>query len=323
MTERNAHGARSSTVSSIVMTLPCTPRWPYVRVERQFRHWITADGSSGFPAEPGRYHLVAISCPWAHRTWIFRTLKHLEDIVSMSIVAPQRSDQGWVFDLHEPRYRDTLLGRHSLHEIYTLARPDYTGRGAVPVQWDTKRGTIVNNESSKLSGIAPVTGLRAIIPTIDPTPLRSEIDRWNDLIYHTVNNGVYRGGLAATQEAYEEAVTALFATLARLEERLATQRYLVGNSLTEADWRLFPTLVRFDVAYYGAFLCNLRRLVDYPHLWAYTRELYQMPGIAETVDLEIYTQGYDVLAASLPQPARIILQGPVIDFSVPHGRAAL
>lgn len=298
----------------------------YVRVESQFRHWITADGASGFPAEPGRYHLyIAISCPWAHRTWIFRKLKRLEDLVSMSIVAPRRTVHGWVFDPNEPRYQDTLLGKRYLHEIYTLAQPDYTGRVTVPLLWDKQRGTIVNNESSEIIRMFH-TAFNAITgdgTDYYPAPLRAEIDRLNDLIYHTVNNGVYRAGFAATQEAYEEAVDALFATLDQLEERLATRRYLLGNSLTEADWRLFPTLARFDVAYYGAFLCNLRRLVDYPHLWAYTRELYQMPGIAETVDLEIYKQAYYSLSASLPHRSGIVPRGPVIDFSTPHGRAAL
>ncbi len=306
--------------------LPVRADGRYVRVESRFRHWITADGSSGFPAEPGRYHLyIAISCPWAHRTWIFRKLKHLEDIISMSIVAPRRTEHGWVFDPDEPRYQDTLLGRRYLHEIYTLAQHDYTGRVTVPVLWDKQRGTIVNNESSEIIRMfnSAFNGLTGDNTDYYPPPLRAEIDRLNDLIYHTVNDGVYRAGFAATQEAYEEAVDALFATLDRLEERLATRRYLLGSSLTEADWRLFPTLVRFDVAYYGAFQCNMRRLVDYPNLWAYTRELYQMPGIAETVDLEIYKQGYYSLSASLPNRAGIVPKGPVIDFSVPHGRAVL
>ncbi|MEW6298255.1 MAG: glutathione S-transferase family protein [Thermodesulfobacteriota bacterium] len=298
----------------------------YVRAESQFRHWVTADGSSGFPAEPGRYHLyIAVGCPWAHRTWIFRKLKRLEDIISMSIVAPRRTAHGWVFDPDDPRYQDTLLGTRYLHEIYTLARPDYTGRVTVPVLWDKRRRTIVNNESSEIirmlnSAFNALTGDDA---DYYPPPLRAEIDRLNDRIYHTVNNGVYRAGFAATQDAYEEAVDALFASLDHLEDRLATRRYLLGRSLTEADWRLFPTLVRFDVAYYGAFKCNLRRLVDYPNLWAYTRDLYQIPGIAETVDLEIYKQGYYSLSASLPNRAGIVPKGPVVDFSVPHGRAAL
>lgn len=297
----------------------------YIRPESQFRNGVTVDGSSEFPAEPGRYHLyIAISCPWAHRTWLFRKLKHLEDVISMSIVAPRRGDQGWVFDPANPRYQDTLLGKRYLHEIYTLAQPDYTGRVTVPVLWDKKHHTIVNNESPEIirmfnSAFNAFTDDRT---DYYPEPLRAEIDALNDLIYRTVNNGVYRAGFATTQEAYEEVVDTVFATLDQLEARLATHRYLLGRQLTEADWRLFPTLVRFDVAYHGAFKCNLRRLVDYPHLWAYTRELYQLPGIAETVDLEIYKQGY-YSPSPLRNPLGIVPKGPVIDFSVPHGRSAL
>ena len=296
----------------------------YVRSDSQFRHWVTADGSSGFVVEAGRYHLyIAINCPWAHRAWIFRKLKRLEDVVSMSIVAPRRTDQGWVFDTDSLQYQDTLLGTGSLHEIYTLAQPDYTGRVTVPVLWDKKRQTMVNNESSEIirmfnSAFAALTDDQT---DYYPPPLRAEIDTLNDLIYRTVNNGVYRAGFATTQEAYEEAVKALFTTLDQLDARLATRHYLLGDRLTEADWRLFPTLVRFDVAYNGAFKCNLRRLVDYPHLWAYTRELYQTPGIAETVDLEIYKQGYYALSA-LRNPLGIVPKGPVIDFTTPHDRSA-
>lgn len=297
----------------------------YVRPDSRLRNWITADGSSGFPAEAGRYHLyIAISCPWAHRAWIFRTLKHLESVISLSIVAPRRTDQGWVFDPSQTRYQDTLLGKQALHEIYTLADPHYTGRATVPVLWDIQRQTIVNNESSEIirmlnSAFNGVTG-----DTTDyyPALLRAEIDAVNDLIYRTVNNGVYRAGFATTQTAYDEAVDALFTTLGQLEARLATRRYLCGNQLTEADWRLFPTLVRFDAAYHGAFKCNLRRLIDYPNLWAYTRELYHQPGIAETVDLDIYKQGY-YSPSPLRNPLGIVPKGPVIDFTVPHGRAAV
>jgi putative glutathione S-transferase len=297
----------------------------YVRPDSQFRHWLTPDGSSGFKAEAGRYHLyIAISCPWAHRAQIFRTLKRLEDVVSMSIVAPRRTDQGWVFDNRTPRYQDPLLGKNYLHQIYTLAQPDYTGRVTVPVLWDKKRQTIINNESSEIIRMFNRAFAAFANNTTDyyPAPLRAEIEALNDLIYRTVNNGVYRAGFATTQEAYEEAVNALFATLDQLEERLATQRYLLGERLTEADWRLFPTLVRFDVAYHGAFKCNVRRLVDYASLWAYTRELYQMPGIAETVDLEIYKQGY-YSPSPLRNPLGIVPKGPAIDFSPAHGRSAL
>jgi putative glutathione S-transferase len=297
----------------------------YVRSGSQFRQWVTSDGSSEFPAAAGRYHLyIAIGCPWAHRAWIFRKLKRLEAVVSMSIVAPRRTDQGWVFDDGKPQFRDTLLGKHALHEVYALAQPDYTGRVTVPVLWDKQRRTIVNNESSEIirmlnSAFNAVTG---DMTDYYLAPLRAEIDTLNDLIYSTVNNGVYRAGFATTQEAYEEAVEGVFTTLDQLEKRLATRRYLLGDQLTEADWRLFPTLVRFDAAYYGAFKCNIRRLVDYPNLWAYTRELYQMPGIAETVDLEIYKQGY-YSPSPLRNPLGIVPKGPVVDFTVPHGRSVL
>lgn len=297
----------------------------YVRPDSQLRNWVTADDSSGFPAEAGRYHLyIAINCPWAHRTWIFHILKHLEPVISLSIVSPQRTDQGWVFGSHDARYYDTLLGKRYLHEIYTLAQPDYTGRVTVPVLWDKQRRTIVNNESSEIIRMfnSAFNGLTGDTTDYYPLSLCTEIDTLNDLIYRTVNNGVYRAGFATTQAAYDEAVDGLFATLDQLEARLTTRRYLCGDQLTEADWRLFPTLVRFDAAYYGAFKCNLRRLADYPNLWAYTRELYQMPGIAETVDTEIYKQGY-YSASPLRNPLGIVPKGPIIDFTVPHGRASL
>jgi len=297
----------------------------YVRPDSEFRYWVIPDDSSGFKAEAGRYHLyIAISCPWAHRTQIFRTLKRLEDVVSMSIVTPRRTDQGWVFDNSTPQYQDTLLGKNYLHEIYTLAQPDYTGRVTVPVLWDKKRQTMVNNESSEIIRMFNTAFAAFTNDTTDyyPAPLRAEIDALNDLIYRTVNNGVYRAGFATTQEAYEEVVDGLFETFDQLEERLARQRYLFGDRLTEADWRLFPTLVRFDAAYHGAFKCNLRRLVDYPNLWGYTRELHQLPGIAETVNLEIYKQGY-YSPSPLRNPLGIVPKGPVVDFSQPHGRSAL
>ena len=210
----------------------------------------------------------------------------------------------------------------ALYEIYTLAQSDYSGRVTVPVLWDKKQGTIVNNESSDIIRMfnSAFAALVPDMPDYYPASLRTEIDALNDLIYHGLNNGVYRAGFATTQEAYEEAVSAVFATLDRLEARLATQRYLIGNQLTETDWRLFPTLVRFDCAYYGAFKCNVKRIVDYPNLWAYTRELYQQPGIAETVDIEIFKRGY---YSPSPQrnPLGIVPKGPIIDFSAPHGRS--
>ncbi len=297
----------------------------YIRRDSQFRAWVTADGSSGFKAESGRYHLyIAVNCPWAHRTRIFRALKRLENVISMSIALPRRTDQGWVFDNDDPHYRDTCLGTQALHEVYSLAQPDYSGSVTVPTLWDTERRTIVNNESSEIIRMLN-SEFQAF--TDDPTdyypePLRTEIDALNDVIYPTVNNGVYRAGFASSQGAYEEAYAGVFATLDQLEERLAAQRYLLGDQLTEADWRLFPTLVRFDAAYYGAFKCNVRRIVDYPNLWDYTRELYQMPGIAETVDIEIFKRGY-YSPSPMRNPLGIVPKGPMIDFSVPHGRGRL
>jgi putative glutathione S-transferase len=297
----------------------------FVREETRFHDVVSADGASGFKAEAGRYHLyVAINCPWAHRTWIFRALKKLDDVISMSIVAPRRSDQGWVFDHGSERYRDGLHGYASLHQIYALARRDYSGRVTVPVLWDKERRTIVNNESAEIIRMLNSAFDAFGEASLDfyPEALRAEIDALNERIYSTVNNGVYRAGFATTQAAYEDAFEALFATLEALEQRLGRNRYLAGERLTEADWRLFPTLVRFDVAYHGAFKCNLRRLVDYPNLWGYTRELYQMPGIADTVDLEIYKRGYYSKSA-LRNPTGIVPKGPEIDFTAPHGRHAV
>ena len=302
----------------------------YRRVASALRDWVTPDGSpgpggeGGFAAEAGRYHLyIAINCPWAHRAWIMRKLKGLEDAISLSVALPRRTDEGWVFDNRSPRFRDTALGLDALHQVYALADPDYSGRVTVPVLWDRKRRTIVNNESSEIvrmfnSAFAAFTDDET---DYYPEELRQEIDALNDRIYPSVNNGVYKAGFARTQEAYEEAFDALFETLDELEERLATRRYLTGERLTEADWRLFPTLARFDVAYVSAFKCNQRRLVDYPNLWAYARELYQIPGIAETVDFEVYKRGYHS-PSELRNPLGIVPKGPVVDWTAPHGRGA-
>ncbi len=304
---------------------PRTNEGRYERAASAFRDAVTADGSSGFAAEPGRYHLyVAVNCPWAHRTWIVRKLKRLDEAIPMSIVLPRRSDQGWVFDNGSERFRDACNGASALHEVYTRARPDHTGRVTVPVLWDDRDKTIVNNESSEiirmLNAAFDAWGEASL--DLYPEALRGEIDALNERIYHTVNNGVYKAGFATTQAAYEEAFDALFATLDELEALLGRQRYLVGDRLTEADWRLFPTLARFDVAYHGAFKCNLRRLVDYPNLWAYTRELYQVPGVAETVDLEIFKRGY-YSKSPLRNPTGVVPKGPEIDMSEPHGRDSL
>ena len=301
----------------------------YKRKESVYRNWITADGSpgpegeGGYEAEPDRYHLyVCYACPWAHRTLIFRKLKSLENLISYSACHPLNIEEGW--DFSHGSKPDTLNGIKFLHELYTKADPKYTGRVTVPTLWDKKRQTIVNNESSEIIRMfnSAFNDVGASGPDYYPEALRSEIDEVNDRIYQKFNNGVYRSGFATTQEAYEQAVTALFDTLDYLENRLANQRYLVGNQLTEADWRLFPTLIRFDAVYFGHFKCNLRRIVDYPNLIAYTRDLYQVPGIADTVKIDEYKAHYYGSHLSI-NPTGIIPKGPVLDFSAPHSRENL
>lgn len=297
----------------------------FVRSESAFRHWITADGSSGFKAERGRYHLyVSLACPWAHRTLIFRALKGLEDIVGLSIVDPLMMEEGWVFSTNRGCIPDTVNGKRRLHEIYTLAEPRYSGRVTVPVLWDKEGGTIVNNESAEIIRMFndAFDHLGAREGDFYPPPLRREIDAVNDQVYETVNNGVYAAGFATRQPPYEEAYDALFATLDRLEARLAESRFLVGARLTEADWRLFTTLVRFDAVYYSHFKCNRRRLVDYPHLWGYVRDLYGVPGVAETVDLDHIKRHY-YMSQTTVNPTRIVPKGPDIDFTLAHRRQRL
>jgi len=297
------------------------------RADTKFRNWITVDGSpgpsgeGGFPIEAGRYHLyVAMACPWAHRTLIFRNLKALEDMISVSVVEPLMDDNGWAFSEALP---DHLGGRKRLHEVYTAAKPGYTGRASVPVLWDKKRQTIVSNESSEVIRMfnSAFDGIGADA-SVDfyPKPLRDEIDRINRVVYDAVNDGVYKTGFARTQAAYDESVTALFATLDMLEKRLAGSRYLVGERLTEADWRLFTTLVRFDSVYLTHFKCNLRRIADYPNLSGYLRELYQMPGIAPTVDFDAIKRHYFQSHLAI-NPRGIVPIGLEINLSAPHGRA--
>src|SRR5471032_2174600 len=273
----------------------------FVRPATRFRNWVTPDGKSGpsgegdFAAEAGRYHLyVSLACPWAHRTIIFRKLKGLENVISMSIVSPDMLKDGWTFNKSEGSGGDDINGKSKLSEIYVLADPRYSGRVSVPVLWDKKRRTIVNNESSEIirmfnSAFDAFTNERT---DYYPAELRGEIDRINEVVYSTVNNGVYRTGFAVTQDAYEESFRALFKTLDELEQSLSRQRYLVGIRLTEADWRLFTTLIRFDAVYVGHFKCNLRRIADYPNLSNYQRDLYQVPGVTETVSLEHITRHY-------------------------------
>jgi glutathionyl-hydroquinone reductase len=300
----------------------------FARSKTQFRNWITAGGSpgptgeGGFKAEPGRYHLyVSLACPWAHRTLIMRTLKGLEDAIGVSVVHWQIKDQGWEFKEGPGATGDRLHGLDYLHQVYTRARRDYTGRVSVPVVWDEQRQTIVNNESAEI--IRMLNGAFARVgasgPDYCPEKLRAEIDAVNDQVYEHVNNGVYKAGFARTQEAYDEAVGALFETLDGLEERLSRQRYLVGDRITEADWRLFTTLLRFDAVYVGHFKCNLRRLADYPNLWPYARELYQVPGVAGTVDFHHIKQHYYGSMATV-NPTGIVPIGPLIDWMEPHGR---
>jgi putative glutathione S-transferase len=294
----------------------------FVRTSAQFRDRVTADGSSGFKAESGRYHLyVSYACPWAHRTLIYRKLKGLEDHISVSVVNPLMLEHGWTFKPGEGVIPDPISGARYMYEVYTAAKPDYCGRVTVPVLWDKESGTIVNNESSEIIRFfdREFDDAGASGPRFCPPELESDIDAVNEFVYGGINNGVYRCGFATTQEAYEEAVTALFAALDQIDLRLSGSRYLVGETLTEADWRLFTTLLRFDPVYVGHFKCNIKRLVDYPNLWAYTRELYQVPGVADTIHLDHIKEHYFRSHGSI-NPSGVVPVGPEIDFSEPHDR---
>jgi glutathionyl-hydroquinone reductase len=298
----------------------------FVPAEARYRSWITPDGSpgplGGFPAERGRYHLyVSLACPYAHRTVIFRKLKQLEDVISMSIVAPVMGACGWEFGDEVGAVQDIVNGKRRLADIYLLADPHYTGRVSVPVLWDKERRTIVNNESPEIirmlnSAFAAFTDDR-----IDyyPPELRAEIDRVNERVFKDVNIGVYRAGFATRQDVYEDGVRDVFATLDWLETRLSGQRYLAGGRLTEADWRLFTSLLRFDAVYHGHFKCNLRRIADYRNLSNYLRELYQVPGVAETVSLDHIKRHYYMSMTAI-NPTRIVPLGPQPDFGAPHDR---
>ncbi|HEY5195585.1 MAG TPA: glutathione S-transferase family protein [Solirubrobacteraceae bacterium] len=298
----------------------------FVRQGSRFRNWVTADASSGFAAEAGRYHLyVSLACPWAHRTVILRSLKGLEDAIGLSIVDPIRDDKGWAFRDVRGATGDPLHGWEYLSEAYTASDPEFDARVTVPVLWDTQTGQIVNNESADIvvmlnSAFDALAGH----PELDyyPDGLRGSIDELNAEIYERVNNGVYRAGFAKSQAAYEEAVLPLFETLDRLDRRLAGQRYLFGSEQTLADWRLFPTLVRFDPVYVGHFKCNIRRIVDYPNLWPYVRDLYQTAAVAQTVDLDHIKRHYYATHPGI-NPSGIVPVGPMIDFAAPHDRATL
>ena len=300
----------------------------FVRKAPQFRSWVSADGAagpsgdSGFKAEPGRYHLyVSLACPWAHRTLIFRVLKGLEQMISISVVHWYMAEDGWTFDVGDGVVPDTVNAVTLMHEIYTKAMPDYSGRVTVPVLWDKQTKTIVSNESSEIIRMfnTAFDAVGAKVGDYYPPDLRSEIDSLNERIYTTVNNGVYRCGFATTQEAYEQAITPLFDTLDWLEDRLRAKRYLTGDQITEADWRLFTTLIRFDVVYVGHFKCNIRRIADYPNLSEYLRDLYQQPGIAKTVNLEHIKKHYYESHETI-NPSRVVPKGPVVDFTAPHNR---
>ena len=282
-----------------------------------FRRWITADGSSGFKAEPERYHLyVSYACPWAHRTILVRMLKRLEKVISISVLDPDwGSANGWVFGNRADCTSDLVNGCDFLHQIYALAKPSYTGRVTVPVLWDTQTGTIVSNESADIIQMLNAEFNQFSSTNLDlyPLALRSEIARMNEMIHDCINTGVYRAGFARTQAEYNHTVILLFDTLDTLNSHLHNKVYLVGNCLTEADIRLFVTLVRFDVVYYGALNCNLHRLVDYPHLWQYTSRLYQLPGVAETVKFDhIKRHYYDIYEGIIN--CRIVPMGPSISF---------
>ena len=303
----------------------------FERSESAFRNWVTADGSAGptgdtgFKAESGRYHLyVSNACPWAHRTMIFRAIKGLENHISVSIVDPYMLDQGWTFSDGPGAVPDSVNAKTYMHEVYTQAMPGYSGRVTVPVLWDTQRGTIVSNESAEIirmlnTAFDALDGVRADLDFY-PLELREEIDAINGRIYDAINNGVYKSGFATTQDAYEAAVAELFDALDEIENRLSNQRYLVGDRITEADWRLFTTMVRFDPVYVGHFKCNIRRLIDYPNLWGFTRELYQVQGVAATVNMD-HIKAHYYGSHGTVNPTGIVPVGPSIDFSLPHDRA--
>ncbi|MGM0449959.1 MAG: glutathione S-transferase family protein [Pseudomonadota bacterium] len=303
----------------------------FVRESAQFRNWVTPDGSAGstgeagFAAEPGRYHLyVALACPWAHRALVFRKLKGLEDMIPVSIVHPDMLENGWEFRPEEPFHQDHENGAQFMHEIYTRDTPDYTGRVTIPCLWDTHQKRIVSNESADLIRMfnSAFDGLGARALDFHPEALWDEIDAVNERVYNSVNNGVYRAGFATAQDKYEQAFKEVFDALDWLDSRLADQRYLVGNRLTEADWRLFTTLVRFDAVYYSHFKCNRHQLRDFPNLQGYLRDLYQIPGVSETVNIDQIKRHYYRSQRTI-NPTQIVPVGPALELAGPHGRGQL
>jgi len=294
----------------------------FVRQEDAFRDWVTADGSSDYPAEAGRYHLyVCYACPWAHRTIILRMLKKLEPVVGMTAVDPVRDERGWAFRKGEGFSEDPINGFHFLSEAYTATDPAFDGRVTVPVLWDKQRKRIVNNSEDDIMRMFNSAFNAFTDSTLDlyPEALRKEIDALYDFIYPNISNGVYRAGFATTQASYEKGVKALFAALDQMEERLSTRRYLMGDQITEVDWKLFVTLLRFDPVYVGHFKCNLRRIFDYPNLYGYLKDLYQQDGIAATVNLDHIKRHYYVTHTEI-NPTQIVPLGPVMDLTSPHGR---
>lgn len=303
----------------------------FIRTEAQFRNWITPDGEpgptgiGGFKAEAGRYHLyVSLACPWAHRTLIFRELKGLEKMITVSVVHAYMGNEGWTFEEGPGVIPDPINNAKRMHEVYTAAQADYSGRVTVPVLWDKKTNTIVSNESSEIIRMfnSAFDGIGALPGDYYPEAKREEIDWINERVYHRVNNGVYKSGFATTQDAYEEAVSELFEELDWLDDRLSKQRFLTGSQITEADWRLFTTLVRFDAVYVGHFKCNLRRIDDYPALSDYLRDLYQQPGIADTVNMDHIKTHYYASHDTI-NPTGVIPAGPVLSFNLPHHREKL
>ena len=308
------------------------PTGRFLRPATRFRNWVTEDGrpgptgTAGFAAARGRYHLyVAHACPWAHRTVIMRMLKGLEDLISMSVVEPLYGPHGWRFGTSPGTIPDTVNGASELAEIYLLANPRYSGRVSVPVLWDKERRTIVNNESAEI--IRMLNGAFGRFTNVRtdyyPAPLREEIDRINAFVYENINNGVYRTGFATTQEAYEEAFHAVFNALKEIEQRLSRQRYLAGGEITEADWRLFTTLIRFDAVYHGHFKCNRNKLSEMPVLWSYARDLFQTPGFGDTIDFVDIKRHYYIVHANI-NPTGIVPAGPdLTNWLTPHDRDRL
>jgi putative glutathione S-transferase len=310
--------------------IPADARGHFVRADSQFRNWITADGSAGpsgsagFKAEPGRYHLfVSYSCPWAHRTIIFRKLKKLENVISMSL-ADRPKTEGWSYSEVIDDFQPDADHIFRLHQVYAAADASYTGKVTVPTLWDRERRTIVNNESSEIIRMfnSAFTAHTGVDYDFYPEGLRAEVERINEIVYSHFNNGVYRSGFARSQEAYEEAARKVFVCLDMMEQLLSERRYLAGDRITEADWRAFPTLLRFDLVYYSHFKCNLRRVQDYPNLANYLRELYQWPGIKETLDLQKIKAGY--YSQLNVNPTGIVPIGPNLDhLDLPHDRSRL